>query len=134
MCSIGHQTGLFDAMASLSPSTSEQIATNASMNERYVREWLGSMVAGRIVEYDPEQHSYRLPPEHATALTRAAGPDNMAFQMQYIPMLADVETDVIHSFRHGGGVPYSQYPRFQQLMAEDSASVQDISLISETVP
>jgi hypothetical protein len=53
MTSIGHQTGLFDAMAKLSPSTSEEIARAADLNERYVREWLGAMVTGRIVDYDP---------------------------------------------------------------------------------
>ena len=134
MCSVGHQTGLFDTMASLPPSTSELIAAQAGLNERYVREWLGSMVAGHIVEYEPEGRTYRLPPEHAAALTRSAGPDNMAFHMQYIPMLGNVEADIIQSFRRGGGVPYSQYPRFQKLMAEDSASLLDISLISETLP
>jgi hypothetical protein len=40
MMSIGHQTGLFEAMADSPPSTSEQIAEVAGLNERYVREWL----------------------------------------------------------------------------------------------
>lgn len=39
MLTIGHETGLFDTMASLPPSTSEQIAEAARLNERYVREW-----------------------------------------------------------------------------------------------
>jgi hypothetical protein len=54
MSSIGHRTKLFDVMSDLPPSTSEQIATAANLNERYVREWLGAMVTGGIVEYDPE--------------------------------------------------------------------------------
>ena len=53
MISVGHRTGLFDAMATLPPATSQQIADAANLNERYVREWLGGMVVGRIVEYDP---------------------------------------------------------------------------------
>jgi 2-polyprenyl-3-methyl-5-hydroxy-6-metoxy-1,4-benzoquinol methylase len=134
MCSIGHQTGLFDTMASLPPSTSPQIATAASLNERYVREWLGAMVTGQIVAYDSTHHTYALPPEHAAALTRAAGPNNLAFQMQNIPMLGNVEPSVIESFRHGGGVSYAEYPRFQQLMAEDSGAVLDLSLLSTTLP
>ena len=44
MTSIGHQTGLFDAMAGLSASTSAEVASAANLNERYVREWLGAMV------------------------------------------------------------------------------------------
>ena len=38
MLSIGHHTGLLDTMATLPPSTSEQIAAAARLNERYVRE------------------------------------------------------------------------------------------------
>src|SRR5690349_1871928 len=39
MSSIGHQTGLFDTMAGLPPSSTGQIAEAAGLNERYVREW-----------------------------------------------------------------------------------------------
>jgi 2-polyprenyl-3-methyl-5-hydroxy-6-metoxy-1,4-benzoquinol methylase len=134
MCSIGHQTGLFDTMASLPPSTSEQIAAAASLNERYVREWLGAMVTGRIVNYDPKDATYVLPPEHAVALTRAAGPTNLAGVAQFIPLVGNVEPQVVECFHHGGGVPYSEYPRFQEVMAEASAGTLDALLVSETLP
>jgi hypothetical protein len=49
MTSIGHRTGLFDVMAGLPSSTSEQIASAANLSERYVREWLAAMVVGRTV-------------------------------------------------------------------------------------
>ena len=52
MMSIGHRTGLFDAMADLAPSSVDEIARAAGLNERYVREWLGAMVTGGIVDYD----------------------------------------------------------------------------------
>src|SRR4028118_334244 len=71
MTSIGHRTGLFDTMAGRPASTSEQIASTADLDERYVREWLGAMVVGGIVENDPEEGTYYLPPEHAAFLTRA---------------------------------------------------------------
>lgn len=74
MMSIGHRTGLFDVMAGLPPSTSEEISSSTNLNERYVREWLGAMVVGGIVEHDPEGGTYRLPPEHAASLTRDAAP------------------------------------------------------------
>ena len=48
MIVIGHQVGLFDTLAGLAPSTSEQIAAASDLNERYVREWLGAMVTGRL--------------------------------------------------------------------------------------
>lgn len=43
LLSLGHQSGLFDALATLpEPATSTQIATRTGLNERYVREWLGA--------------------------------------------------------------------------------------------
>ena len=120
MTSLGHRTGLFDVMSDLPPSTSEQIANAAELNERYVREWLGAMVAGRVVDYDPENKTYQLPPEHAAFLIRAAAPDNMAVFAQYIPLLGTVEDQIVECFQKGGGVPYSAFGRFHEVMAEDS--------------
>src|SRR5687767_15026458 len=84
MISIGHRTGLFDTMAELAPSTSASIAEAAGLNERYVREWLGAMVTGGIVEYDARTAEYSLPATHAALLTRAATPNNMATLSQWI--------------------------------------------------
>ncbi len=134
MCSIGHRTGLFDSMVDLAPSTSQQIADAAGLNERYVREWLGAMVTGRIVEYDREPRHYSLPPEHAASITRGAGPGNLASWTQFIGFLAAVDDPIIESFRNGGGVPYSSYPKFQKVTAEQSARVFDATLIQRTVP
>ncbi len=120
MISIGHRTGLFDAMAKMEPAGSEQIASQTDLNERYVREWLGAMVTGGIVEYDAGSSTYALPREHAASLTRAAGPDNVAAFTQYISLLGAVEDPIVTCFRAGGGVPYSAYPRFHEVMAEDS--------------
>lgn len=134
MTSIGHQTGLFDTMADLPPSTSEEIASAAKLHERYVREWLGAMVVGGLVTYDPSSKTYRLPPEHAACLTRAAGPDNLANVAQFVPLLGNVEEGIVQSFRNGGGVPYSAYTRFQKIKAEDSAQVYGATLIGGTLP
>lgn len=120
MTSIGHRTGLFDTLANLPPSTSQQIADAARLNERYVREWLGAMVMGRFVDYDPTTDTYCLPPEHAAFLTKAASPNNIAVTAQFIPILATIEDRAIECFYNGGGIPYSAYPRFHQVMAEDS--------------
>ena len=134
MISIGQKTHLFDLLARLPPSTTEQIAHASGLQERYVREWLAAMVTGRITEYDAASRTYRLPAEHAAWLTRAAGPNNLAFQTQYIVLLASVQDEVVECFSKGGGVPYSSFPQFQRLMAEDSAQVVDASLLQVTLP
>jgi SAM-dependent methyltransferase len=134
MISIGHRTGLFDRMAELPASTSEQIAEAAGLHERYVREWLGAMVTGRVVDHDTDTATYALPPARAACLTRAAGVDNLAMLMQYIALLGNVEDHVVSCFTDGGGVPYSAYPDFQRLMAEESAQIHDARLLDSIIP
>ncbi len=120
MVSVGHRTGLFDVMSASPPATSEEIAARAGLNERYVREWLGAMVTGRVVAVEPTTLRFSLPAEHAAFLTHAAGADNMAAFAQYIAVMGDVEDDIVECFTKGGGVPYSRFTRFHEVMAEDS--------------
>jgi SAM-dependent methyltransferase len=134
MVSIGHQTGLFDVMRGLEPSTSDQIARAARLNERYVREWLGALVTARVLEYEPTTRRYRLPAEHAACLTSAAGTDNIAAQTIMVSCMAEVEPRVIDAFRNGGGVPYSAFSRFTETMKAVSAEVFDATLIQRTLP
>ena len=134
MLSVGHRTGLFDVMSTLPPATSGEIATAAGLEERYVREWLGAMATGGIVVHDATALTYALPPDHAAMTTRAAGPNNFASLTQMVSLLGKVETDIVECFRSGGGVPYSSFPDFQSLMAEESAAVFDATLVDVTLP
>lgn len=134
MASIGHRTGLFDAMRDQAPLTSPEIASRAGLNERYVREWLGAMVTSGVVSVDPQSIRYDLPPEHAAYLTRAAAADNLAVFAQYLPLLGNVEDDIVECFKKGGGVPYERFPRFHAVMAEDSGLSVLSSLESHILP
>ncbi|MGH7894788.1 MAG: class I SAM-dependent methyltransferase [Candidatus Binatia bacterium] len=134
MVSIGHQTSLFDTMAQLPPATSEEIARAAELQERYVREWLGAMVTGRIVEYEPARKTYVLPREHAACLTRAAGGNNLATSMLWVSCIGAVEPEVVQCFHRGGGVPYAAYTRFHEIMQRWSGQILDETLIEKTLP
>ena len=134
MTSIGHRTGLFDTLAKLPPASSEEIAAGAGLNERYVREWLGAMVTAGFVGYDPADRHYTLPAAHAAWLTRDASPDNVAVFAQYIPLLGQVENDIIDCFHNGGGVPYERFTRFHEVMAEDSGQTVVSALFDHILP
>jgi SAM-dependent methyltransferase len=121
-------------MATMPAAPSAAIASRAELDERYVREWLGAMTTGRIIDHDAETGTFSLPADHSAWLTRAAGPDNLAIETQFVGLLAMVEDQVVECFRHGGGVPYSSFPKFQALMAEDSGAVRDATLIDVTLP
>jgi 2-polyprenyl-3-methyl-5-hydroxy-6-metoxy-1,4-benzoquinol methylase len=134
MISVGHRTGLFDIMSKMAPATSSGIAAQAELNERYVREWLGAMVTAKVIDVNPETLQFSLPAEHAAFLTRAAAADNLAVFAQYIPVLGQVEDDIVECFRRGGGVSYSRYSRFHEVMAEDSGQSVMSSLESHILP
>jgi 2-polyprenyl-3-methyl-5-hydroxy-6-metoxy-1,4-benzoquinol methylase len=134
MVSVGHRTGLFDVMSKLPPATSAELAAQAGLNERYVREWLGAMATARVVDVDPTTLKFSLPPEHAAFLTRAAAADNIAVFAQYIAVMGSVEDDIVECFRHGGGVPYARFPRFHEVMAEDSGQSVLSSLETHILP
>ena len=134
MLSLGHRSGLLDAMRDRPPSTSSEIAERSGLDERYVREWLGAMVTSRVVEVDGATGRYRLPAEHAAFLTRAAGADNLGVFAQYVGLLGGVEDDILECFRKGGGVPYERFTRFHSVMAEDSGQSVMAALESHIVP
>lgn len=134
MISIGHQTGLFDRMAELKKFTSQSLADYSGLNERYVREWLKAMAAGKIIEWSSEPAEFYFPSEHAAFLTRKHGSDNMALYTQYIPVLASVEQSILSCFYQGGGVPYSAYERFHEVMAEDSGQTILAPLLDQILP
>ena len=112
---IGHRTGLFTAAAA-GPATSAELAARADLQERYVREWLGAMVTGGIVEYDPAGGTFRLPAEHAACLT-GPGSANLAPFSRLDTHLAKHVDAVARAFREGGGVPYAEFrPEFTDVM------------------
>ena len=135
MTSIGHRTGLFDAMSGLPSSTSEQIASAANLNERYVREWLGAMVVGGIVELRPGSRVrttfHRSTPSSSPArpLPRTSPSPPSSSRL-----MGAVEDRIVEVFRHGGGVPYSAYPRFHEVMAEDSGQSVVAALFDHILP
>lgn len=134
MLSIGHRTGLFDHMDGQPPMTSETLARQSGMKERYIREWLNALVVSNIISYKPEDKTYFLAPEYANFLTRRSTEGNIAVFAQYIPMMGTVEDHIIDCFENGGGVPYEKFPRFHEVMEEDSGQTVLSSLEDYILP
>jgi 2-polyprenyl-3-methyl-5-hydroxy-6-metoxy-1,4-benzoquinol methylase len=96
------------------------------------------MTVGGIVEChtngNGDAPKYSLPAEHAAWLTRKAPDGNISALMQYFGQLGAVEDKVVHCFRNGGGVPYSEFERFSEIMAEDSGQSVLPALIDQILP
>src|SRR5262245_11340730 len=133
MIDLGHRTGLLDAVAA-GPGTSTELAERAGLSERYVRECLGALATGRIVDYDPTDQRYTLPPERAACLS-GDGSLNIAPMSRFVAGLAQTLADVAVAFRDGGGVPYERFrPEFTDLMEGASRGFFDGQLIDGVLP
>lgn len=134
MIAVAHRTRLFDVMSAVGAATSQELAQAGQLQERYVRECLGALVTGGLVHYEAENQRYTLPAEHAAFLTRAGSPHNLAVLSQFLTVFGSVEDELVECFHKGGGVPYSSYPRFQEIMAEMSAQTTVFGLTDAILP
>ena len=106
---IGDQLGIYKAMAESGPVTAGQLAERTGLNERYLREWLGSMTTAEYVEHDAEDDTYLLPPEHALPLADEEFPFFTGGFIQMVVPTVTVAPKVAEAFRNGGGVTQDQY-------------------------
>lgn len=83
---IGDRLGLYRALLAVMPATSADVAAEAGVGERYVREWLAGQAAGGYVTHDPATGRFGLTEEQAFAL---AAPDGMQIAAAFhIPVAA----------------------------------------------
>ncbi len=136
---IGYKNQIFDILEDLNkPVTVSELASASGLHPRYLQEWLGIMVTGKIIELFSDQNAedtYSLPPEHASFLTRKAGSTNMGVYTQEIPLLTSCAMDSVSTaFETGAGVPFSKYPDFQGFMEELSDAKHQNVLIDKFLP
>ncbi len=120
---IGYRTGLFDILDTFdTPRSLKAIADKAQLNSRYIKEWLGVMVSGEIVEMSGArdgEYLYYLPKSHGDFITLRAGNSNLGVYTQEIPLLTTCAMEaVIEAFTTGDGVTYDHYPQFQTFMSQ----------------
>lgn len=137
--SVGYRTGLFDVMDMFeTPQTVTAIAEKAGLNSRYIREWLGVMATGGIVELsqdDEAQSRFFLPKAHADLLTRRSGNANLGVYTQEIPLLTTCALEpVVQGFSTGAGVSYDHYPRFQTFMTQLANAKHQQVLVEKFLP
>ena len=133
MIDLADRTGMLEALVP-EPGTSHQVADRAGLDERYVRECLGALVTGGLVEYEPDTARYILPPEHALCLT-GDGSTNLAPLSRMPTLLAHHVAEASTVAREGGGIPYERFrPEFTEVMDGVSRGVFDQHLVDAIVP
>ncbi len=107
---IGDRLGIFKALAGAGPVTVAELAARTSLDQRYLREWLGAMTAAKYLAYDAAGERYTMSPEHAMILANEESPFFMGGFMQMIVPEVAMAPKLMESFRTGKGLPQSEYP------------------------
>ncbi len=136
---IGYKNRIFDTLEDLNkPVTLVEIVSGSGLNERYLKEWLSIMVMGKIIELFQStegEATYYLPPDHASFLTRKSGNNNLGVYTQEIPLLTSCAMAAVNKgFKTGEGIPFSQYPDFQQFMGQLANAKHKQVLIADFLP
>ena len=92
------------------------------------------MTCGGIATCDETGVVFSLLPAASAALTGSEGAENLAYLAQYVAMMGFIEDKVVDCFHRGGGVPYSEFPRFHEVMAQDSAQTVVGALFDHILP
>ena len=133
MIDLGHRSGLFSALTD-GPATVVEFAARAGQSERHLREWLGAMAVGGVVDYNDATGSFSLPAEHALWLTGSSY-TNLAPTAGLLTGLAPRIDDVIEAFRTGEGVSYDRYrPHFTHAMDALGRAKYDALLVRAYLP
>jgi len=103
---LGERLGLYEALKAAGPCTSETLAKEAGVNERYLREWLCAQSASNYVSYDATTQCFSLTPEQAFVLADRSSPFYLAPAFSAAAAFQQNEPKVRHAFTTGEGVPW----------------------------
>lgn len=105
---LGDRLGLYRALQAVMPGTPAEVAAEAGVGERYVREWLSCQAAGGYVTYDPATGHFSLTEEQVFAL---ADPDGMQIAAAFhIPVAAGRNIErITESVRTNSGFGWHEH-------------------------
>jgi SAM-dependent methyltransferase len=89
--------------------TCADLAKEAGVSERYLREWLSHQAASNYLSYAPESGTFTLPPEQAMVFAVEDSPLYMLGGFDLMATLIDAQPKVQKAFKTGGGVAWSDH-------------------------
>jgi len=108
MIYLGDRLGLYQALQGAGPLTSEELAQRTGLSERWVREWLRSQAAARLLEYRGDGR-FELGLEASFVLAVESSPAFAAGGFHSLPQQFAVLEKLPEAFRTGIGLPYDAF-------------------------
>jgi SAM-dependent methyltransferase len=108
MAYVGDRLGLYQALKRHGPGTSAEIAAEAGLDERYVREWLSCVSAAGHLEYDPASAKFTLSPEAELIYAAEGDPRCLQGFVQAVKSAFDDEEKSVEAIRAGRGLGWGE--------------------------
>lgn len=109
MVRLGHELGLYRALAERGPLTSRELGEHARVFERYAREWLHQQRAAGYLDYDRESAKFRLAPGVAGVLVAEDSPAFLAPAFEIVASLWADEARLERAFKSGEGIGWGEH-------------------------
>lgn len=103
---MGDALGLYKALHEKGPMTTHELASQAGVNERYLREWAAHHAASNYLTYDPATQKFTLPPEQAMVFAVDDSPVNLVGAFGCMAAIHTNLERVQPAFKNGGGVAW----------------------------
>ena len=106
MVRMGDTLGLYKALHAKGSMTVAELAAEAGVHPRYLREWLSHQAASNYLSYDPATQKFALPEEQAMVFAVEASPVYLAGAFDVMAAMLDNQPKVEAAFRTGDGVAW----------------------------
>jgi 2-polyprenyl-3-methyl-5-hydroxy-6-metoxy-1,4-benzoquinol methylase len=101
---IGDALGLYKVLHAKGPMTVAELAAEAGVHQRYLREWLSHQAASNYLSYDPASEKFTLPEEQAMVFAVEDSPVYMTGAFEAMAALLGNQEKVQPAFKTGAGV------------------------------
>ena len=106
---LGDKLGLYRAIASDGPLSTEELADKTGTTERYVREWCAAQAGSGYIEFDSDKNKFSMSPEQQAVLADPDSPTCMTGGYYAIGSMFIDEPKITHAFQTGEGVSWGEH-------------------------
>lgn len=111
LLAVADRCGLLAWLGEHESGTTADIASGAGLQERYVTEIMSGLAAAGVVEYQPDDPVFALPPEHALFLSSEMSPFFFGGWLDMIPSSMGKLDAVADAAKNGGGVGFDEFDK-----------------------
>ena len=109
MARMGDALGLYKALHLNGSMTCDELAKQAGVNTRYLREWLSHQAASNYLTYEPTSGKFTLPPEQAMVFAVEDSPVYLLGGFDLMASMTEAQPKVQTAFKTGGGVAWDDH-------------------------